>query len=128
LNILRSGANYGWPVITYGIDYSGDTVSTKTHQEGMEQPAYLWKTSIAVCPITFVKNDMFPNWQNNLLVGALAFEELKRYVIEDGKVVGEEMLLDEVGRVRDVKMAPDGSIYVVMNKPDVILRLSNVLQ
>ena len=123
LNILKKGANYGWPVITYGRDYSGEVVSTKTHQEGMEQPIQQWTPSIGICPVEFVESAQFPAWKNNLLVGALAFEELQRLVIEDNQIVQSEMLLKGFGRVRDIKTAPDGTIYVVLNSPDLLLRL-----
>jgi glucose/arabinose dehydrogenase len=81
VNILKKGANYGWPVITYGVDYDGSVVSKETKKEGMEQPVLVWTPSIAVCPAEFVTGDLFPKWKNNLLVGALAFEEIRRLVL-----------------------------------------------
>jgi glucose/arabinose dehydrogenase len=123
INVLSNGANYGWPVITYGKDYSGEVVSTKTHQPGMEQPVHQWTPSIGVCPIEFVQSDQFSSWNNHLLVGALAFEELQRLEIEGNDIVRSEMLLKGMGRVRDIKTAPDGFIYVVLNSPDLVLRL-----
>ena len=124
LNILKKGANYGWPVITYGIDYSGEIVSEKTHQKGMEQPVMQWTPSIAVCPIAFCTSPLFPAWKNDLLVGALAFEELRRLVIKDQQVVKQEMILKDHGRVRDIAISPDGAIYVLLNAPDMIIRLT----
>ena len=124
LNILKKGANYGWPVITYGIDYSGEIVSEKTHQEGMEQPVTQWTPSIAVCPIAFSTSPLFPAWKDDLLVGALAFEELRRLVIKDQHVVKQEMILKDYGRVRDIAVSPDGAIYVLLNAPDMIVRLT----
>lgn len=124
LNILKKGANYGWPAITYGIDYSGSTVSEKTEQKGMEQPIMQWTPSIAVCPAEFITSPLFAKWKNNLLIGALAFEELRRLVIVNNKVVKQEMILKGYGRVRDIKISPDGSIYVLLNKPDMIIRLT----
>jgi glucose/arabinose dehydrogenase len=124
LNILKKGANYGWPVITYGIDYSGKTVSEKTEQEGMEQPIVQWTPSIAVCPAEFITSPLFPKWKNNLMVGALAFEELRRLVIVNDKVIKQEMIWKGYGRVRDIKTSPDGSLYVLLNKPDMILRIT----
>ena len=123
LNILKKGANYGWPVITYGIDYSGEVVSEKTHQEGMEQPVTQWTPSIAVCPITFSTSPLFPAWKNDLLVGALAFEEIRRLEIQDKNVVKQETILKGHGRVRDIETAPNGAIYVLLNSPDMIVRL-----
>lgn len=124
LNILKKGANYGWPVITYGIDYSGKTITDKVQQEGMEQPVVQWTPSIAVCPAEFCTSPLFPKWRNNLLVGALAYEELRRLTINGSNVVAQEVLLKGLGRVRDLKFGPDGSLYVLLNKPDMILRIT----
>lgn len=124
LNILKKGANFGWPVITYGIDYSGAIVSDKTHQEGMEQPVTQWTPSIAVCPIEFCTSALFPKWKNNLFVGALAFEELQRLVLDKDKVVSRELIFKGYGRVRDIKTGPDGAVYVLLNKPDMLIRIT----
>jgi glucose/arabinose dehydrogenase len=124
LNILKKGANYGWPVITYGVDYDGKIVSDKDHQEGMEQPVIQWTPSIAVCPAEFCISPLFPKWKNNLMVGALAYEELQRLIIDKDKVTAREMILKGFGRVRDIKTSPDGAIYVLLNKPDMILRIT----
>jgi glucose/arabinose dehydrogenase len=126
LNILKKGANYGWPIITYGIDYSGKIVSEKMTQPGMEQPIVQWTPSIAVCPAEFVTSPVFPLWKNNLLIGALAFEELRRLVILDNKVTRQEMIFKGYGRVRDIKTSPGGFVYVLLNKPDMIIRISPV--
>lgn len=123
LNILKRGANYGWPFITYGIDYSGNLVTEKTDQKGMEEPVVQWTPSIAVCPAEFISSKQFLKWKNNLLVGALAFEELRRLVIVNNKVSRQEVLLKGYGRVRDIKQSPDGALYVLLNKPDMIVRL-----
>ena len=124
LNILKKGANYGWPVITYGIDYSGNIVSEKTEQKGMEQPVTQWTPSIAVCPAEFITSPLFAKWKNNLMIGALAFEELRRLVIVDDKVTKQEIIMKGYGRVRDIKTSPDGALYVLLNKPDIILRIT----
>lgn len=126
LNILKKGANYGWPVITYGIDYSGKIVSDKTTTQGMEQPVVQWTPSIAVCPAEFCTSPLFPKWKNNLMVGALAFEELRRLVIINKKVTKQEMIMKGVGRVRDIKTSPDGALYVLLNKPDMVLRITPI--
>ncbi len=123
LNILKLGNNYGWPIITYGKAYNGEVVSTRTHQEGMEQPITQWTPSIAVCPAEFVSSPLFSKWKNNLLVGALAYEELRRLVIEDNQVVEQELLFKGYGRVRDVKFGPDGALYVLLNSPGSVLRI-----
>lgn len=124
LNILKKGANYGWPVITYGVDYSGEIVSEKTHQQGMEQPIFQWTPSIAVSPAEFSSSPLFSRWQNNLLVGALAYEELRRLVIDNDEVIEQEVILKGYGRVRDIETGPDGALYVLLNKPDMILRIT----
>ena len=123
LNIIRRGANYGWPVISFGMNYNGSPVTALTAKDGMEQPVTHWTPSIAVCGIDFYAGDAFPQWQNNLLVSALQQQELRRLVIEDGKVTHQEVLLKDLGRVRDVQTGPEGAIYVAFNQPDRIVRL-----
>ncbi|MVM30903.1 glucose sorbosone dehydrogenase [Spirosoma sp. HMF4905] len=124
LNILKKGANYGWPVITYGIDYNGSIISKETQKEGMEQPITYWTPSIAVCPIEFVTSPQFAKWKNNLLVGALKFEEIRRLVIDRDQVIEQEILLKGYGRIRDLKIGPDGALYVLTNTPDALLRIT----
>ncbi|MBU1823141.1 MAG: PQQ-dependent sugar dehydrogenase [Bacteroidetes bacterium] len=124
LNILKKGANYGWPVITYGIDYSGKKVSEITEKEGMEQPVTYWTPSIAVSAIDFSTSPLFPKWKNNLLVGALAFQELRLLVLDGERVVEQEILFKSMGRVRDIKFGPDGALYVLTNGPDGVLRIT----
>lgn len=124
LNILKKGANYGWPLATFGVDYSGEIVSDKTDIPGIESPVIHWTPSIAVCPAEFVTGRRFTKWKNNLLVGALAFEEIRRLVIENKTVTRQEMILKGVGRVRDLKIGPDGALYVLLNSPDVVLRIT----
>jgi glucose/arabinose dehydrogenase len=123
LNVIKKGANYGWPIITYGIDYNGSKVSDLTEKEGMEQPITYWTPSIAVSAIAFTGGKLFPKWENNLLVGALKFEELRRLVLVKGQVKEQEILLKGYGRVRDVCMGPDGALYVLTNSPDAVLRI-----
>lgn len=124
LNILKKGANYGWPVISYGIDYDGDPVSDKTKQEGMEQPVVQWTPSIAVSAARFIDSPLFPGWKTNLLVGALKFEELRRLVIKNEKVTGQELILKNYGRVRDIEVGPGGALYILLNSPDMIVRIT----
>ncbi|HLL94814.1 MAG TPA: PQQ-dependent sugar dehydrogenase [Spirosoma sp.] len=124
LNILKKGANYGWPVITYGIDYNGSKITDLTRKEGMEQPITYWTPSIAVCPIEFVTGPRFARWKNNLLVGALKYEEIRRLVIDGDQVREQELLLKGYGRIRDLKMGPDGALYVLTNAPDTVLRIT----
>lgn len=123
LNLIRPGLNYGWPVISYGINYDGTVLTPATQKEGMEQPVFYWTPSIAPCGMTFVTGDRYKNWHHNLLVGALSFKYLERVVINDHSVMHREKLLDGIGRVRNVVMSPDGFIYVAIETPGKILRL-----
>lgn len=124
LNILQSGGNYGWPLATHGLNYNGSVVSKDSSLPGMIDPLTYWTPSIAVCAAEFVNSPQFPKWKNNLLVTALKFEELRRIVLDGHKVVEQEILMKGKGRVRDVKFSPDGSLYVLTNSPDAVLRLS----
>lgn len=112
INIIQKGKNYGWPVITYGINYSGTKITDETSRPGMEQPRYQWTPSIAPSGLVFVTSDKYPNWKYSLLVGSLSFQYLERLEIKDNKVVYREKLLDGMGRVRNVRQGPDGYIYV----------------
>jgi aldose sugar dehydrogenase len=114
LNIIEPGRNYGWPIITYGMDYSGAYVSPYTERPGMEQPVVQWTPSIAPSGLAVYRGDKFPAWNGDLFVGALAFKHLRRVDIDDnGQVAGEEQLLtDRNERIRDVRTSPDGYIYV----------------
>ncbi|MCZ6674617.1 MAG: PQQ-dependent sugar dehydrogenase [Verrucomicrobia bacterium] len=118
LNIIRPGRNYGWPIITFGMNYNGTPWTDKTHMEGMEQPVHYWLPSIATCGIDFYEGNEFPEWKHNLLATGLSAEELQRLVIEDGKVIHIETILKKQGRVRDVASGPDGLIYVSINTRD----------
>ncbi|NVK19710.1 MAG: PQQ-dependent sugar dehydrogenase [Methylocystaceae bacterium] len=113
VNKLKAGANYGWPAITYGIDYSGATISDKTHLQGMEQPIVYWDPSIAPSGMEFYDATAFPNWQGNLFVGALAQRHLRRLVMQGDQVVEQEVLLKGFARIRDIKTGPDGFIYIL---------------
>ncbi len=123
INLIKRGVNYGWPVITYGMNYNGNPITEKTVAPGMEQPVHYWTPSIAACGIDFYEGDKFPNWKNDLLVGGLASQELHRLVLESDQLVENEIILKNEGRVRDVASGPDGFIYVVLNGPDRIARI-----
>ncbi len=114
INILEKGKNYGWPVITYGINYSGTPITDITEKDGMEQPMHYWVPSIAPSGMTFVTTENYEGWQGSLLVGSLVFEYLERQVLEDNKVVRREKLMDDIGRVRNVRQGPDGLVYVAV--------------
>ncbi|GAB4394983.1 MAG: PQQ-dependent sugar dehydrogenase [Kiloniellaceae bacterium] len=114
VNLLKAGANYGWPAITYGIDYSGAIISDKTEAEGMEQPVVYWVPSIAPSGMTFYDGDLFPQWRGDLFVGALAGRHLRRLEMEGDQVVGQEELLGGLReRIRDVRSGPDGHLYIL---------------
>jgi glucose/arabinose dehydrogenase len=123
LNLIRPGRNYGWPVVTFGMNYDGTSISAQTEREGMEPPIVQWTPSPAVCAIRFYTGDRFPGWKNDLLVTALAHQELRRLVIEGNKVVHQEVLFQGLGRVRNVAVGPDGHLYVVLNQPGRIVRV-----
>jgi len=123
LNIITKAQNYGWPAITYGINYNGTPITDKTHDENMLQPQYYWLPSIGVCAIDFYDGDRFAHWQNNLFVASLRFERLHRLQIEDGRVLHDEIVLEAGGRVRDIETGPDGLIYLALENPGRIVRL-----
>jgi glucose/arabinose dehydrogenase len=114
LNNPQPGKNYGWPVITYGVDYSGARIGIGTAQAGMEQPVYYWDPVIAPSGATFYSGSLFPDWRGDLLVGSLRPGVLVRLRIVNGRVTVEERYLDELGeRIRDVREGPDGAIYLL---------------
>lgn len=114
LNVLRPGLNYGWPAITYGMDYSGAYVSPFTAWAGMEQPIRYWVPSIGPSGLAVYRAERFPEWQGDLFLGALVDRELRRIDLEAGEIVGEEPLLAELGeRIRNVKVGPDGYLYLL---------------
>ena len=123
LNIIKQGANYGWPIVTYGREYDCSIVSAQTERLGIEAPITQWTPSIAVCPAEFYTGDRFPEWRHNLFVGALAYEELRRLVIKDRQVVSQQIIFKNLGRVRDIKTSPEGDLYVLLNQPDLIVRI-----
>ena len=112
INIIEKGKNYGWPVITYGINYSGTSITDKREMPGMEQPLYYWVPSIAPSGMAFSTSDIYKDWKGDLFVGSLKFKYLERLVIRDKKVIKREKILDEIGRVRNVKEGPDGYLYI----------------
>jgi len=123
LNRIEAGTNYGWPAITYGLDYSGAIISPRTEHEGMAQPEKYWTPSIAPSGLCVYEADLFPDWRGDLLLGALVDREVRRVDLADGAVVGEEALLEGIGaRVRDVRTGPEGALYVLL--PDRIVRVT----
>lgn len=123
LNIVRKGLNYGWPLVSFGINYNGNVFTEKTEAPGLESPVIHWTPSIAVCGIDFYRGEKFPAWKGNLFATALARKHLVRVSIEGEKVTGQEMLLVDTGRIRDVRCLPDGLVYVVYDNPGKVIRL-----
>jgi glucose/arabinose dehydrogenase len=115
LNWIRRGRNYGWPVITYGINYDGTPITDKTAAPGMEQPVLHWTPSIATSEIEFYTGDRFPKWKGNLFLGSLAQQKFLRIVIDaQHRATHVEEVFKHLGRVRDIKTGPDGNLYVAL--------------
>ena len=125
VNNPQAGRNYGWPVITYGIDYSGAKIGEGTHKPGMEQPVHYWDPSIAPSGLMIYSGDRFPEWKGDYFIGALAGTAVSRLVFADGKPVSEERLLQDLDeRIRDVVQGPDGLIYLLTDSDNGrVLRL-----
>jgi glucose/arabinose dehydrogenase len=123
VNIIRAGANYGWPVITYGVNYGiGTKIGEGTRKAGMEQPIHVWVPSIAPSGMAFYTGERFLRWKGSLFVGALRGAVLVRLALDGEKVVKEERLLqNELGRIRDVRMGPDGFLYLLTDDSEGIL-------
>lgn len=126
INIPQAGKNYGWPVISYGRHYSGAKIGEGTYKDGMEQPVYYWDPSIGPSGMAFYTGDAFPAWKGNLFVGSLPMRHLQRLELDGEKVVKEERLLTDLKeRIRDVRQAPDGSLWVLTDSREGrILRLA----
>lgn len=126
VNVMRSGLNYGWPVITYGVEYGlGSKIGEGQTKPGMVQPVHVWVPSIAPSGMAFVSGSQFPQWQGDLLVGALRGQMLVRLMLSGEKVIKEERLLQgRLGRIRDVRMGPDGFVYLLTDDAQgALLRL-----
>lgn len=125
INIPQAGKNYGWPIITYGVDYSGLPIGEGSKKAGMEQPIYYWNPSIAPSGMTFYTGDKYPGWTGDVFVGALAGRHLSHLDVEGDAIMGEEKLLTELGaRIRDVGQGLDGYLYVLIDDADgSLLRL-----
>jgi len=125
INLIEAGRNYGWPLITHGIGYRGETIAQDTARAGMEQPVLHWTPSIAVSGMAFYSGDRFPAWRGNLFNGALRQAHLRRVVLDGDRVVHQEELLSDLGqRIREVKEGPDGYLYLLTDERDgAVLRL-----
>ena len=117
VNVSAPGANYGWPVIGYGVNYGrGSAIHGSTHADGMEQPVHYWVPSIGVSGLAFYHGDMFPEWRGSLFAGGLSGGRVDRLTIEGDRVVGRETVFEGMGRVRDVREGPDGYIYIALEQ------------
>ena len=125
VNIVMKGANYGWPKVTYGINYDGSIISPHTTARGIVNPVIYWDPSIAPSGLAFYTGTVFPKWEGNLFVGALAGQHLRRLVLKDSTVVHQEELLKKrIGRIRDVRCSPDGYVYLLTDaKQGALYRL-----
>ena len=112
INIIKKGKNYGWPKITYGINYSGTTITKNKSLPKMEQPLYYWLPSIAPSSFEYISSDIYPNWKGSLLAGALVFKYIERISLKNDKVVYRSKIAENLGRPRDIKQGPDGFVYV----------------
>ncbi len=125
VNVLTAGANYGWPLATFGIDYSGQPIAPLTSRRDFEAPRWYWVPSIAPSGMTFYDGERFPEWRGDVFVGALAARALYRLDVQGGRIVGQEILLAErKERIREVQAGPDGLLYVLTDAADgKLLRL-----
>ncbi|HDZ55014.1 MAG TPA: PQQ-dependent sugar dehydrogenase [Pseudomonas xinjiangensis] len=127
INLIEPGNNYGWPKITYGVDYSGAVISPHTHAKGLEQPILYWDPSIAPSGMTRYDGEMFPEWQGSLMISALAGQQVRRVVLDGTEVVEQEPLFAELNeRFRDVRTGPDGALYLLTDSPQgKVLRVTS---
>lgn len=123
LNIIRKGKNYGWPLITFGIDYDGTIISPDTAKVGLEQPAFYWIPSIGPSGMTLVTSDKYKGWKGNLLCGSLSFKYLERLEMKNNKVISREKLLQNIGRVRNIVQGPDGYLYISVEGPGRVYKI-----
>ncbi|MFP5354088.1 MAG: PQQ-dependent sugar dehydrogenase, partial [Gemmatimonadota bacterium] len=131
LNLIKKGANYGWPVIGFGVNYrTGAAIHSGTAREGMEQPVQVWVPSIGVSGLVYYTGDKFPGWKGNILAGGLSGERVTRFTLDGQKAEMAEHLVRGIGRVRDVRQGPDGFIYLAIDnregKPTPVVRLEPV--
>lgn len=119
LNRIEAGTNYGWPIVSHGIDYTGARITPFIEREGMEPPLLQWTPSIAPSGMTLYRGELFPQWQNSLLIGALAARYVVRVTLDGDKVAQQEILFAELNeRIRDVRSGPDGAVYLLTDQQD----------
>jgi glucose/arabinose dehydrogenase len=123
LNLVERAANFGWPIVTHGINYNGSSITDLSSAPGIEPPVLHWTPSIAPSGLALYQGDAFPAWRGNLLVGALAHQKLIRVELEGPKAIHQEILLEDSGRIRDVRVFDDGLVYIVYDRPGKVVRL-----
>ncbi|SFO72278.1 Glucose/arabinose dehydrogenase, beta-propeller fold [Algoriphagus ornithinivorans] len=123
LNLIEKGKNYGWPVITYGQNYDGTPITDITEKEGMEQPVTYYVPSIATCGMTIVTSDKYPAWKGDILIGALAKMHINRVDMDGTKALSQEVMLQDIGRVRQVSESPDGYLYAITEGTGLLVKL-----
>ncbi len=123
LNLVEKGKNYGWPVITYGMNYNGTPITNITQKDGMEQPKHFWVPSIATCGMMMVTSDKYPEWKGNFLIAALAKQHIARVEMNGTSFSKEEKLLPNIGRVRQVSESPVGYIYAITEGTGLLVKL-----
>lgn len=125
INIIKKGANYGWAIVTYGIDYDGTTISTLTEKPGVENPIYYWLPSIAPSGMAFVTSDRYKDWKGHLLVGSLKFQYLELVKLKENAVIERQKIATDIGRVRNVAQGPDGFIYIAVEGKGIFKIIPN---
>ncbi len=125
INLIGKAHNYGWPLVCYGKNYDGVAVSASPTGPGITDPAHYWDPSIAPCGLAVVNSNRFKAWKGNLLTGSLKFNYVQRSILQGDKVVKNEKILENIGRVRNIKEGPDGYLYVSVEGPGRIIRVSN---
>jgi glucose/arabinose dehydrogenase len=123
LNLIEKGKNYGWPVISYGMNYNGTVLTEITEKEGMEQPVAYYVPSIATCGMTLVTSDKYPAWKGNILIAALAKMHINRVEMNGTTAGAKEIMLQDIGRVRQVSESPDGYIYAITEATGLLVKL-----
>lgn len=123
LNLIEKGANYGWPLVSHGVNYDGKIISNSPLKEGISAPKHQWTPSIATCGLAYISSEKYGSWKGNYLAGGLALKYLSRIAIAKDKTVNSYKLLENIGRIRNVKQAPDGFIYVSVENPGRIIKL-----
>ena len=123
LNLIQKSENYGWPVVSYGINYNGTKFTDETDRPEFPSPVHYWVPSIAPCGMDFVQSDIYPEWNGHLLIGSLRFEQVNLVRLNNDQSLGDEVLMKGLGRVRDIKQSPDGYLYVSVENPGRIYRV-----